>query len=67
MDLDNSPYIYYSITVVYMHITRRLLLAAGCWLLLLRAWAGMHEPACMLLQQQQLLLLRACVREWLPS
>jgi hypothetical protein len=31
-------------------------------LLLLRAWTGMHEPACMLLQQQQQLLLRACVR-----
>jgi hypothetical protein len=27
--------------------------------------AGMHEPACMLLQQ--LLLLRACVRAWLPA
>jgi hypothetical protein len=26
------------------------------------AWAGMHEPACMLL----LLLLRACVRAWSP-
>jgi hypothetical protein len=29
------------------------------------AWTGMHEPACMLLQQQQKLLLRACVRAWL--
>jgi hypothetical protein len=29
------------------------------------AWTGMHEPACMLLQQ--LLLLRACVRAWLPA
>jgi hypothetical protein len=39
-----------------------LLAVAGCcWLLLLRARTGMHEPACMLLQQQQLLLLRACV------
>jgi hypothetical protein len=27
--------------------------------------AGMHEPACMLLQQ--LLLLRACVCAWLPA
>jgi hypothetical protein len=27
-----------------------LLAATGCWLLLLRAWTGMHEPACMLLQ-----------------
>jgi hypothetical protein len=45
-----------------------LLYAAGCcWLLLLRAWTGMHEPACMLLQQQLLLLLRACVRAWPPS
>jgi hypothetical protein len=25
------------------------------------AWTGMHEPACMLMQRQ-LLLLRACVR-----
>ena len=33
-----------------------LLAAAGCWLLLLRAWTGMHEPACMPLQQQLLLL-----------
>jgi hypothetical protein len=43
----------------------------GCyWLLLpllLRAWTGMHGPACMLLQQQHLLLLRACVRAWLPA
>jgi hypothetical protein len=29
------------------------------------AWNGMHEPACMLMQQQ--LLLRACVRAWLPA
>jgi hypothetical protein len=29
------------------------------------AWTGMHEPACMLMQQ--LLLLRACVRAWLPA
>ena len=37
-------------------------------LLLLRAWTGMHKPACMLvLQQQQQLLLRACVRAWLPA
>jgi hypothetical protein len=27
-------------------------------------WTGMHEPACMLMQL--LLLLRACVRAWLP-
>jgi hypothetical protein len=31
-------------------------------------WTGMHEPACMLLQQLLLLLLlRACVRAWLPA
>jgi hypothetical protein len=30
------------------------------------SWTGMHEPACML-QQQLLLLLRACVRAWLPA
>ena len=30
--------------------------------------AGMHEPACMLLQQLlKMLLLRACVRAWLPA
>jgi hypothetical protein len=29
------------------------------------AWTGMHASACML--QQQLLLLRACVRAWLPA
>jgi hypothetical protein len=29
------------------------------------AWTGMHEPACKLMQQ--LLLLRACVRAWLPA
>jgi hypothetical protein len=30
------------------------------------AWTGgMHEPACMLMQL--LLLLRACVRAWLPA
>ena len=29
-------------------------------MLLLRAWAGIHEPVCMLLLQQQLMLLRAC-------
>jgi hypothetical protein len=29
------------------------------------AWTGMHGPACMLMQQ--LLLLRACVRAWLPA
>jgi hypothetical protein len=44
--------------------------AAGCcyccWLLL-RAWTGMHEPVCVLLQQQQQLLLRAYVRAWLPA
>jgi hypothetical protein len=28
------------------------------------AWTGMHELACMLMQQ--LLLLSACVRVWLP-
>jgi hypothetical protein len=38
--------------------------AAAAWL---RVWTGMHEPACMLLQQQLLLPLRACVRAWLPS
>jgi hypothetical protein len=29
------------------------------------AWTGMDEPECMLMQQ--LLLLRACVRAWLPA
>jgi hypothetical protein len=29
------------------------------------AWTGRHEPAGMLLQQ--LLLLRGCVRAWLPA
>jgi hypothetical protein len=35
--------------------------------MLLRAWTGMHEPACILLLQQQQLLLHACVRAWLPA
>jgi hypothetical protein len=31
------------------------------------AWTGIHEPACMLLQQLLLLLLGACARAWLPA
>jgi hypothetical protein len=41
-----------------------LLLLPAC----MHGWTGMYEPACMLLpQQQQLLLLRACVRAWLHA
>jgi hypothetical protein len=36
--------------------------AAAC----MPGWTGMHQLACMLLQQL-LLMLRACVRAWLPA
>jgi hypothetical protein len=44
-----------------MHGATAAAAAAAC----MHGWTGMHEPACMLLLLQKLLLLRAWVRAWL--